>query len=538
MVRRKHQLYRPSAAQMKSKFGRGFSADSTPQTHANVVCSSTAAAAGPVVRPPTLTRKKLSRLKPIIVKVIALNAGLSWASVILGYTIVWLNVNSSESDTGQTAIKCVLLLISCLQVPLVVAYSEVTSQYYDLVRRALTFSLDPSTVPSKLGFSCLMECAFHVICPIPNVNWEGEYTLFGKTARISLDLILFCVVLLRSYHSFQLMFWLSRFANFRTQLFTNLVNVVSYEGFLLRCYLAAYPYRFVLVVIGVMIIVPGALKYVLESRQMPMNIHSEFNDLWIVAYSQLTIGYGDSVPRLFIVQFMIVLSCLLGVLILGLFNSISTSTLLLSLTECNLYSELLYSKRKLHYSDGATILIQRWWRLMLMRKRKLLDVKTIMSFFSFLSDYRASLLDCQHVKDTRFERQIEAFEKSTISALRHCNEYLRPITFAYTTVTSKQMQDVLRSQYRIKMLCANMHKFARRHRGANRHSDWSALGSESPATVPIAKRTSHLTPRAPKSRSEHSSQGRAKANLQAYQNVMGRLIKEESLSSLQHRARD
>lgn len=521
---------------MKSKFGRGFSADSTPQTPANVICSSTAAAAGPVVRPPAITRKKLSRLKPIIVKVIALNAGLSWASVILGYTIVWLDVDSGEFDTAKIALKCVLLLISCLQVPLVVAYSEITMKYYDLVRKALTFSLDYSTEPSKLGFGCLMECAFHVICPIPTLNWVGEYSLFGKTERISLDLILFFAVLLRSYHSFQLLFWLSRFANFRTQLFTNLVNVISYEGFLLRCYLATYPYRFVLVVIGVMIIVPGALKYVLEDKQMSMNNDIVLDDLWIVAYSQLTIGYGDSVPKLFIVQFMIVLSCLLGVLILGLFNSISTSTLLLSLTECNLYSELLYSKRKLHYSHAATTLIQRWWRLMLMRKRKLLDVKTIMSFFSFLSDYRVSLLDCQHVKDTRFERQIEAFEKSTISAIRECSEYLRPITFAYTTVASKQMQDVLRSQYRIKILCRDMYKFAKRHRSANHHSERLALGSESPVTALIGKRTSHLshTPRAPKSRSEHSNQSRAKANHQAYQNVKGRLIKEEA----QHRARD
>ena len=436
MVRRRHQQYRPNPTQLKSRYPRDLPpADSQPRTHGNLFCSSTAAGVVPTA-PAALSRKKLARLKKTIVKVTVWNTVFTWASTILGYMIISLEQDSSESSQTQIALKCVLLVLSCIQVPLVAAYWEATLKYYEVVRKALTASTEQLTMSQKSLFNCLCECAFHLICPIPNLNWEGQYTLFGKSAWISLDSILYFAVLLRNYHSFQLVFWLSRFADFRTQLFTNFANTRSYEGFLLRCYLATYSLRFVSVVIGVMILFPGVLKFLIEGRQISNNAPSQMDDFWIVAYSQLTIGYGDSVPRVFLVQVTIVLSCLLGVLILGLFNAISSRTLVLNMSECNLYSELLYTKHKQRYRTLATILLQRWWRLMLMRKRHYLIAQTIIPFYSHLPVYRSTLVDCQHVKDTRFERQIEAFERATIRAIRPLNEYLGPVKDAYVTVTS------------------------------------------------------------------------------------------------------
>lgn len=437
MVRRKHQQYRPSPRDQKSRYHRDLpAAESQPRTLGNVFCSSTVAGAAPTHPSAALSRKKLARLKKTIVKVTVWNAVFSWASSVLGYVVISLERDSSQSEEAETATKCVLLLLSCIQVPLVAAYWEATLKYYEVVRKALTASTEQLTMSQKSLFSCLCECAFHVICPIPNVSWEGQYTLFGKTAWISLDSILYCAILIRNYHSFQLVFWLSRFANFRTQLFTNFANTRSYEGFLLRCYIATYTLRVVLVVIGVMILLPGVLKFVVESKQVLTDSATmQLDDFWIVAYSQLTIGYGDSVPRLFLVQVTIVLSCLLGVLILGLFNAISSRTLILNMSECNLYSDLLYAKHKQRYSGLATILLQRWWRLMLMRKRHFIHAKTILSFYSHLLVYRSTLVDCQHVKDTRFERQIEAFDRAIHRAIHPLNVYLGPVADAHTVVS-------------------------------------------------------------------------------------------------------
>jgi hypothetical protein len=94
------------------------------------------------------------------------------------------------------------------------------------------------------------------------------------------------------------------------------------------------------------------------------------------------------------------------------------------------------------------------------------------------------------------------------------------------------MQDVLRSQYRINILCRNIYKFARRHRVANPPSVRQPSGIERPVSTLLGSHSPHSCrlPRTPKSRSDHSNQGRAKAGFQAYLNVMGRLIKEEGLS--------
>ena len=90
------------------------------------------------------------------------------------------------------------------------------------------------------------------------------------------------------------------------------------------------------------------------------------------------------------------------------------------------------------------------------------------------------------------------------------------------------MQDVLRSQYRIHILCRNVAKLTRRQKKAYRLSSRPTSGYTSPATTLICPVTPHSTrfPRSPRAPSEHSSQGKAMAKLQAYQNVRSRLIKE------------
>jgi hypothetical protein len=185
-----------------------------------------------------------------------------------------------------------------------------------------------------------------------------------------------------------------------------------------------------------MVLVPGIIKYAVEHERLSSSHVNLWDDFWVVAYTQLTIGYGENPPDAFLCQVIVVISCLLGIFVLGLFNAVSSETLMLNLTECNLYSELLYAKYKRSYSPAATILLQRWWRLMLMRKKGLMLASVIVPYYSYLRTYRGTLVDCQRVKDTRFERQAEAFEKATLKEIRSLNEYLRPVTFAYSTVKS------------------------------------------------------------------------------------------------------
>lgn len=93
------------------------------------------------------------------------------------------------------------------------------------------------------------------------------------------------------------------------------------------------------------------------------------------------------------------------------------------------------------------------------------------------------------------------------------------------------MQDLVRSQYRIYILCRNVGRISRKLKNANKPTDFPASGYASPATTVLSAYTPHSNrfPRTPKATSDHSSQGKARAKLHAYQNVRSRLIKEDGL---------
>lgn len=396
-----------------------------------IVCT-----AAPVFASLESRRKRLKYLKTTLLRVVALNTGLSLLAAVTGCLALLLD-QDEEAQLKGTVVTCVLLLLSALQTALVVYYWDVSVKYSQILRRSMVVDGEykGKLIESPKEFmNCLIECCFHLIMPLPSVKMIFHYTIFGKASNLSLNVVLYLAVLARNCHIVRLLYWSSRLSDCRSHIFAHLVRVNSYKGFCFRSYLAMFSVKFVAVIIGVTIVISGVFKYVVDPEAFDSSQVHLWNDFWVVAYTQLTIGYGERAPGTFLSQVLVVVSCLVGIFMLGLFNAISSGTLMLSLTECNLYSELLYSKHKRAYSSTATILIQRWWRLMFKRKYRLIRAGTIVSFYSYLLTYRRILVRCHRVKDTRFERQIEAFEKSTHKAIYHLNEYLRPVSFAYTTV--------------------------------------------------------------------------------------------------------
>ena len=150
---------------------------------------------------------------------------------------------------------------------------------------------------------------------------------------------------------------------------------------------------------------------------------------------------------------------------------------------------------------------------MKMRMSKKLHALNIIRFYSQLRIYRSILVACQQDKDTLFERQITAFDNYTHSQFHALNEYLQPINGAYPL-----LQDIYRNEYRIKSLCCSISKLTRRtfHHSSS-HAD-SAVSRNYSDSLEF----SHL-------HQTHKLQfgHKAQAKRHAYQNLVGRLIKEE-----------
>jgi hypothetical protein len=117
-----------------------------------------------------------------------------------------------------------------------------------------------------------------------------------------------------------------------------------------------------------MVLIPGLFDYMFEHETS--QLASVWNNFWVVFYTQTTIGYGDGHPITFFGQVMILVSAIFGYFTLGLLNSISTNRATLSLKECSYYSEMRYNYEKKGYLPEVIVLIQRWWRFMMMRMRK------------------------------------------------------------------------------------------------------------------------------------------------------------------------
>ena len=116
--------------------------------------------------------------------------------------------------------------------------------------------------------------------------------------------------------------------------------------------------------------------------------------------------YGESSPIAFLGQLVILVSVLFGYFTLGLLTSISSNQ---TLHECTYDSETRYKQVKLKHKLVATLLMQRWWRLMAMRMRKEVKIGLILGYFTQLQVYKHTLVSCQRVKDTRFERSFRTY---------------------------------------------------------------------------------------------------------------------------------
>ena len=458
------------------------------------------------------TETKAHRLRSALQIVVSINAVCVCAEAVLGYFVV-LEDQNSDFMVKRDCLKAIVSFLSLVQVGMVVCYWKTYVDYLESVEIALS----PGSIIEKglkLSPRLMCYCIAEVACCLFTLYPGVLLQLHSHVSVIewSSDDLAYIFILLRSYQIGRLLYWLCPFSDMRTHIFTRVTTVRHSNGFLMRCCVARYGFRFLAFVCGFMILVLGVCEFVFERHNSALDMDVIWNDFWLVAYTLTTIGYGNVAPKTFSGQGFIVIS-LLGPLILGFLTTVSGNSLNLSLKESDLYSHLLYTREKERFRGAAALTVQQWWRLMKMRLFKKVHAPTIIRFYSQLREYRTTLVTCQRAKDTLFERQIEAFDHSTHRQFRTINEYIQPVHSAHPLLL-----DLYRNEYRIKSLCRDLYKFTRKHRSySQEHAPNPCLSnSEVPTTSSLQAVVKYRFGR------------KAKAKLNAYQNVVGRLIKEEA----------
>ena len=367
------------------------------------------------------------------------NAALSWLLSILGYfDVADLDESEGVDTPSRDTIRSLVCGFSVLQIILIVSYSSSLLQYIESLRIHLHLSPIP-VIPLQYSFSamaaCMAECSFHMLVLPPRLSVQWKVYMEETFSLLSLNDFLYIMILLRNYHSLQFLFWFSPFSTLRAHFFTSICDVSFNNLFVLKCYLTAYSLKLVLGVYTAIVIISGISVYVFEKGTPSLDFDDVVNGLWIVAITQATVGYGEIAPITYFGRVTMITSCFIGTFILAIIIGLSSSTMSLNLTECTMYSELVYAKYKRRYTKGAVLIIQKWWKLMLMRIHHTRDALTIVSFYNQLRLYRTDISACQRVKDRRFERQIQAFEDSTTKEFRSILEYMQPILTAEMLVS-------------------------------------------------------------------------------------------------------
>lgn len=461
---------------------------------------------------------KAKFLREWIQLVTGLCAVLNLTVSLVGYT----QIRSAEdlkdqSFSARCAVDVSVWTISLLQVVLIVVYYVVLQKYKENLRMTLRLSMFPEPElwrSGKLMVYCCLEGVFHMILVPPLLRTEWKVYMNQTYSLLSLNDLLYPFILLRNYHSLRLLFWCSRFSKPRNYLYSVLVDNKFTVSFMLKCILKAFALTIVLLVYCVLIVVAGVALFVFEKGTPDRRNSDVFAGVWTMAVSAVSVGYGDVVPTTYIGEILIVLACFFGCFLNTLVFSLSIGHMSLNRAESEMYSTLAILRYRIKHRKEVIVLLQAWWRFMLMRRRGHPHGFIIIHFYTHLRLHRRVLIAAERERDRRFEIQATAFQQSLHRHFRAFTEYLFPLEDAKYMVV-----DLARTQYQLKEKILDLRRQVLHH-SLKAPDSTERLHSpdrlfESPLLVLPNKKTIAAKP------------DLAKAKIKAHQRLMGRLVREK-----------
>ena len=360
------------------------------------------------------------------------NALLSVLAAILGYFIVVSEEKAEQSPWGLW-MYVGLALMSLLQLPGIVFYWSQSLRYRELCENAYFLGKSSSISLSVSRFQqcfCIFECAFHLLTLLPMGN--ECWPLLSSGTLLCVNDLIYSLIVLRCYGLVRLFYWKSSLSQGRTELYVRLISSRYGPYYLLKACISDYKYALVFAAYSVMAVYPALLKYLVE-RHSSTN-PSIWDQIWLFAYSEATIGYGDAPTSLWLSRFLLILSCSAGICAMGFLSSVSSHDLSLTRAQSDLCAELLVRRVRIRQLIPVVFLLQGWWRLMRMRGMRVINGPVILNFYGRLGKFRKMLTQRERVKHGVFDNQIEAFDSSIRVRIRKLSEYLQPISSAASLV--------------------------------------------------------------------------------------------------------
>ena len=181
------------------------------------------------------------------------------------------------------------------------------------------------------------------------------------------------------------------------------------------------------------------------------SIRSLYDSLWLISYTQRTIGYGDVIPQTHFGRLICVGAGFVGCMTLSLMINFVEQSTRLTVREKDFLKELYCKEQaRTHLPSLAVLLLQRWWRVVAARrdKRKRLQLLRLYNWTaaSFRLRYQIMISkENPEVDETILKVQEDvgaqfAIYIAELQPLRRCGEKLANFSTCLSRFTVKLLE--------------------------------------------------------------------------------------------------
>ena len=419
----------------------------------------------PTITWPTSRKShRLVRFKRDLRRISGSNAVLSLFATVLGLGVI----ADSESQDSTVWDQNVLLmagvcLASLLQVSLIISYWTVRLRYREQVRTMLHTDEMPVARLSKSRASmcyCAFECAFHLLVLFPKFGLSASVDFFGMKSEIATYDLIFLTILLRNYHSVEYCYWLAEFSGVRTRFYSELMCLPARATFVAKCCLRRFGVKTALISYTGIVTVFSSSLYVFAYRTEDEFLESLQDSLFTVVMSVARTNPQAQIQMTLFGNVIVLASAFFGCFWLGTVVSVLRYDWKLTQNQAELCAEMMEMSDRARHRGEAAALIQRWWRYVRMRNKRSTECRMrLCDYRSQIRDYKAVRIHSQNEQSTCLRKQLKAIELQTSKLVTYMTTSSRTISAAKNKVTTTQLLQITRLEYRFYIQCVQISRF-------------------------------------------------------------------------------
>lgn len=220
----------------------------------------------------------------------------------------------------------------------------------------------------------------------------------------------------------------------------------------MKCIINRRPFAFISVVGLILVTLSGICLRVFERSIEGNQFGYVWNGFWVIVITETTVGYGDIIPLSHLGRIICIISALFGTFLMSFFVLVVHNSSELSANEMKLYEDFKYKvalKSKL--KEFGVKLIQRWWRLVIQRRKKNARLEYLTKFQYQKSLFKLKRSIYKSGQSISLTDQLETSTKSISRSFSEVLDYLE-VSKNYQAMSSSIIKDEFSIQQKLKSI--------------------------------------------------------------------------------------